>query len=134
MDNGQGSASAWPEAHRASQRAEALERRVAELERQIAGMSSYIDEAAGRLSKEGCICHGNWRAIVRDSEPLIGKWFVDDKGARWNFFGPVHGGDDYYYGMIGENGKLALLSCVGSIEGWGYTLETHSQNSQKEKP
>lgn len=69
-----------------------------------------------------CICKGNWRAIVKESEPLIGKRFRDNRGDIgdiYTMFGIVHGGDDYYYGMFG-GGKLRLLSCVGSIEGHGF--------------
>lgn len=66
-----------------------------------------------------CICRGNWRAIVKETEPLIGKMFRDQRGDTYRFFGIVHGYDDYYYGMFGR-GRLRLLSCVGSIEGHGF--------------
>lgn len=72
---------------------------------------------------EGCICKGNWRAIVAESEPLLDKKFKNDQGQEYRFFGVVHASDDYYYGMspVGE-GRLMLLSCVDSLEGHGYTL------------
>lgn len=76
-------------------------------------------EALETKHDEGCICHGNWRAIVKDISPLIGKRFRDHRGDVYSFFGVVHGDDDYYYGMFG-GGKLRLLSCVGSIEGHGF--------------
>ena len=38
-------------------------------------------------------------------------------GRSWCF---VLGDDDYYYGMV-RNGRHLLLSCVGSIEGHGFT-------------
>lgn len=70
----------------------------------------------------GCICRGNWRAIVAEAEPLLDKKFRDSKGKEYVFYGVVLGRDDYYYGMspVGE-GKPVLLSCVGSIEGYGFT-------------
>lgn len=70
---------------------------------------------------DGCICHGNWRKIIRDCEHLIGKRFVGHNGDEYLFFGVVHGDDDYYYGMH-RKGELMLLSCVGSIEGYGFAL------------
>ena len=71
------------------------------------------------IDKE-CICQGNWRSIVKETEHLIGKRFRDNRGDVYTFFGLVHGDDDYYYGMNGN--RLALLSCVGSIEGHGFEL------------
>jgi len=76
-------------------------------------------ESSGRDG--GCICHGNWRAIIKECEGLIGKRFHSDDGDDYTFFGVVHGDDDYYYGMAGKPG-LRLLSCVGSIKGHGFTL------------
>jgi hypothetical protein len=70
-------------------------------------------------SAAGCICRGNWRDIIRHYEPALDTKFRDTEGRVWTFFGIVHGKDDYYYGMC-RNGDLELLSCVGSIEGYGY--------------
>jgi hypothetical protein len=76
------------------------------------------------MDDKGCICKGNWRAIVKDNEHLIGKKFVfEGTGEYWTLFGLVHGDDDYYYGMFSICGRQTmLLSCVGSIEGHGFTL------------
>ncbi|GBG14471.1 reductase [Novimethylophilus kurashikiensis] len=72
---------------------------------------------------DGCICKGNWRAIVKEVEPLINKKFRDSDGKEHIFFGVVHGSDDYYYGMYPlDGGSAVLLSCVGSIAGFGYEL------------
>jgi len=68
-----------------------------------------------------CICKGNWRAIVKESQPLIGKSYKGTDGKVWTFFGVVDGADDYYYGM-NRKGKLLLLSCVGNIENYGFEL------------
>ena len=71
---------------------------------------------------ESCVCKGNWRNILKRVESLIGREFLEERtGLTWHFFGLVHGDDDYYYGMFRE-GKLCLSSCVGSLEGNGYTL------------
>lgn len=67
-----------------------------------------------------CVCEGNWRLIVSEYEDRIGSCYSDHTGQVWHFFGLVHGGDDYYYGMSKPGGGLMLLSCVGSIEGHGY--------------
>lgn len=79
----------------------------------------------GRLEPEvrvdpECVCRGNWRAIVKESEPYLGKKFTDRKRAEWTFFGVIHSDDDYYYGMWRKNGELALLTCCGSLEAHGY--------------
>lgn len=69
-----------------------------------------------------CVCWGNWRNILKEVEPLIGKHFIEERtGLKWHFFGLVHGDDDYYFGMWRE-GQMVLSSCVGSLEGNGYRL------------
>mgnify|MGYP003423079750 CR=1 FL=1 len=70
----------------------------------------------------GCICEGNWRKIVGEYEPLIGKKYKGYDGETYTFFGLVHGSDDYYYGMCNRDltKGVKLLSCVGSIEGHGF--------------
>lgn len=78
------------------------------------------------MSKNDCICKGNWRLIIREFKHLIDHTFTDSKGDQFIFFGVVFGSDDYYYGMsrISGNGdKFQLLSCVGSIETHGYRLK-----------
>jgi len=75
-------------------------------------------------SAEGCICRGNWRAIVKESQPLIDKRFTDHRGHEFSFFGVVHGGDDFYYGMWSKEHGMRLLSCVGSLEAHGFTMST----------
>lgn len=115
----------------------AMVRRLRDRGRELAGStlitaqddSHMMFEAAARIEKlgqgwipdEGCICRGNWRAIVKETEGLIGKKFRDRKGEEYTFYGIVHGDDDYYYGMY-KAGDCRLLSCVGSIEGHDFTL------------
>ena len=72
-----------------------------------------------------CVCKGNWRKILSDVEHLIDREFTDQNGRIFTFFGLVHGGDDYYYGMYAADDlprNSVLLSCVGSIAGHGYEL------------
>ena len=75
------------------------------------------------MEDKGCICRGNWRAIVKENEPLLGKKFVfEGTGDYYIFYGLVHGDDDYYYGVISIDGRQTmLLSCVGSLETHGFT-------------
>lgn len=73
-------------------------------------------------SDPNCICYGNWRQLVSESEKFINRWYVDSHGIKHTFIGLIHGSDDYYYGMLSENGKLGMLSCVGNIENFGFTL------------
>ena len=83
-----------------------------------------------------CICWGNWRAILKEVESLIGRDFLEERtGIVWRFFGLVHGDDDYYFGMYHSTGpgagKLCLSSCVGSLETNGYTLIETEPPSQR---
>lgn len=64
-----------------------------------------------------CICGGNWRALVKEFDSLIGTRFKDRLGKTWTFFGLVHTDEDYYYGMRDDSGVYRLLSCVGSLDG-----------------
>jgi hypothetical protein len=73
-----------------------------------------------------CVCKGNWRLLVSECTDKFGAKYVDKKGNEFVFFGLVHDNEDYYYGMSGASG-LHLLSCVGNIEGHGFTLSTPAQ-------
>jgi predicted RNA-binding Zn-ribbon protein involved in translation (DUF1610 family) len=73
-----------------------------------------------------CICHGNWRAIIKETGPLLGdeyeytgKYPPEDVGRGWHLYGIVYAEDDFYYGMT-RNGVQRLLTCVGSIEDQGF--------------
>lgn len=68
----------------------------------------------------GCICKGNWRAIMAETRPYFDKKFAKD-GREYTLVGVVDASDDYYYLMVDSEGKSTLLSCVGSIvESHGY--------------
>lgn len=84
-------------------------------------VSSETKQPQPPLADDGCICKGDWRLIVKEVEHLINTQFIDSRGDKFNFFGIVHGGDDYYYGMSSPVG-VRLLSSVGSIEGHGYSI------------
>lgn len=90
---------------------------------QIVGAEFATGLSEPESQDPGCICKGNWRAIVAEVEPLLDKKFRDSKGKEYLFYGVVHGSDDYYYGMfpVGDY-KPVLLSCVGSLEGHGFVL------------
>jgi hypothetical protein len=70
-----------------------------------------------------CICEGNWRDLVRQYEPLIGRRYRDrhHDNKEYVFFGLVHGERDYYFGMWTKD-DCRLLSCVGDPEGYGLEL------------
>ena len=68
---------------------------------------------------EKCICKGNLQKIIERYEPLLDTYWKCSKGKIWKFYGIVIASDDYYYAMYSE-GQTDLLSCVGSIEGFGF--------------
>lgn len=70
---------------------------------------------------DGCICKGNWRLIIKETQHLFGKQFRDSNGDEFTFYGVVHSDDDYYYGMSGKSGGR-MLSCVGDLDGHGFEL------------
>jgi hypothetical protein len=71
---------------------------------------------AGMLATDnGCICKGNWRAIVNECRPLLGKMFTSHDGKDFRFFGIVDGEDDYYY----------------SIEGHGYSPDQEAGDADR---
>jgi len=103
-------------------------------------VSRGIEESLAKLLRtlqpapadEGCICEGNWRQIVKEEEPNFNSEYVDERGNRFRFFGLVHASDDYYYGMNGPTG-MRLLSCVGSIEGFGLKKSASESVQSEEK-
>lgn len=74
------------------------------------------------IANAECICRGNWRQIIKEVEHLIDKQFAEERtGNIFTFVGVLHGSDDYYYAMS-RSGEFKLLSCVGSINGFGFKL------------
>jgi hypothetical protein len=75
-----------------------------------------------------CICKINWRKIIKESKDLFEKTFLRDD-EEYIFTGVMHGLYDYYYVMWNVRTKeSSYSSCVGSIEGWGFTLKGEQQN------
>lgn len=70
----------------------------------------------------GCVCEGNWRALVAEYDPLIGRHYRDRKGTIYQFFGLVWGDNDFQFGLYSLDGRcrLMLLSCVGTLEAQGF--------------
>jgi len=71
---------------------------------------------------DNCICHGNWSSIIKESRHLLNRHFISHDKKKFIFIGFIHAADDFYYGFWNKIDGLRLLSCVGSIEGHGYTL------------
>ncbi len=100
----------------------------------VAQLRALFEEAR-KEADPGCVCRGNWRRLVAETDEKIGKYFVDRHGEKCHFFGLVWGDDDFYYGFskprqrAGDSGALTeeqeeqehqarplyLLSCVGSL-------------------
>lgn len=73
--------------------------------------------------EDRCICEGNWRKIVGEYQHLFDRKYKNEDGKVFIFYGILHGSDDYYYLMWNtEEKNMWLLSCVGHIESYGYTL------------
>ena len=68
-----------------------------------------------------CVCEGNFRSIVYETDHLIGKKFKDGVDKVYTFFGIVYGKDDFYYGMTDEDNRCLLLSCTGSFKMYNFT-------------
>ena len=69
-----------------------------------------------------CICHGNWRSIIKEYQDLYDRKFVEERsGLIYTFCGIVHASDDYYYLMWREK-DMRLVTCVGSLTQCGFIL------------
>ena len=74
------------------------------------------------MCDDKCICKGNWREIIEESEPFFNRTYRDKKGRRYRFLGVVHADDDYYYLLMRRDGSFELATCVSDLEGHGYSL------------
>lgn len=70
-----------------------------------------------------CICKGNWQSIIKESEPLLDKIFLDRNGKAFRFIGVMHSEDDYYYCLLSMTGTLTRASCVMNLDTYGYILD-----------
>jgi len=96
------------------------------------GYQSGRDSAIKEYDEKDCICKGNWRSIVEEYEPLIGKKFLLHEKVYY-FFGFVHGADDYYYGMSDDDNVYHAFSCVCNLKTYGfveYTEKTKREQRQ----
>lgn len=81
-----------------------------------------------------CICKGNLQRIILDTQHLFGRKY-NHKGEAYLFVGVLHGDGDYYYVMWNINTSIStLLSCVGNLEGWGYTIIPQPEQKNVEDP
>ena len=64
-----------------------------------------------------CVCEGNWRNIIEDTDHLIGKIYYDSNNVGWRFIGVLWAADDYYYTFRQKSGeKYKFVTCVMSFE------------------
>lgn len=69
-------------------------------------------------------CDDNWIKLINEYDGLIGSVFIDkESGIEYTFFGLVHGVFDYYYGLYSDANGLVLLSCVLSLNKYGYIFK-----------
>jgi hypothetical protein len=84
--------------------------------------NKYVIDRLKEIADPGCICGGNWRNIVKEHEALFDRKYREVRtGNIYVFTGIVHSEDDYYY-LLQKPGECRRLSCVGSIEGFGFEL------------
>ena len=106
--------------------APAIRKLIADVKQYTLSVSIYAAAQTVRADENvrdaGCVCRGNWRDIVNESETILGRDFKDRNGEIYRFFGLVWSDDDFYYGMFSNSNNMRLLSCVGSIDGHGFTL------------
>ena len=60
--------------------------------------------------------------ILEEEQKNFEYIYNDDTGKCYRFIGVLIAEDDYYYSMMpcDGSGKLRLLSCVGSINSYGF--------------
>jgi hypothetical protein len=79
--------------------------------------------------KNKCLCKGNWRNIINKSYPFFNKEYENRSGEICIFVGVLWAEDDFYYSMWNKRTNVtSLLSCVGSIEGFGYKLKNDNKS------
>jgi hypothetical protein len=94
------------------------------------GYQSGRDSAIKEYDEKDCICKGNWRSIVEEYEPLIGKKFLLHEKVYY-FFGFVHGADDYYYGMSDDDNVYHAFSCVCNLKTYGFVEYTEKTKREQ---
>lgn len=61
-----------------------------------------------------CVCEGNWREIIKETQGKIGKTFVDHNKKEWILDGILWAEDDFYY-LFANSGELKYCSCVATL-------------------
>lgn len=94
--------------------------------------TEFTDETLRVLKeKEACICRGNWRSIVKETEKYFGLWFKDEAGKPWRLSGILWADDDFYYAFIGPMREALYASCVGDLKTNGFTLANELNRGRK---
>ena len=84
------------------------------------------------MTDPDCICQGNWRLLVKEYEPLFNRQYRSDRnGQTYTFVRLLHAERDYYYLMWNKE-STELLSCVGNIDGFGYTLIEENDDEDRD--
>lgn len=65
-----------------------------------------------------CVCEGNWREIIKETEGKIGKTFIDPNKKEWVLDGILWAEDDFYY-LFANDGELKYCSCVATLNVYG---------------
>jgi len=69
----------------------------------------------------------NWLLLLERYESLIGQIYTDIDGNHWEFYGLMHGEDDYYFVMLPIweaccKKPVMFISCAVTIEMAGFEL------------
>lgn len=80
---------------------------------------------------EGCVCHGSWREIVAEAQPLFNTPLQHTDGNACRLQAVALADDDYYY-IVKSGDKVRWLSCVGSLESWGVTAIISATEGRKD--
>ena len=63
----------------------------------------------------------NLELIIKESRPYFDHYYIGENNHTFIFDGILVAEDDYYYSMrSAKNNTVRLLSCVGSIESYGF--------------
>lgn len=71
----------------------------------------------------------NWNNLVDEYDSQIGKTYLDVYGNEHIFLGLLHGQDDFYY-VMWRDGKVTLLTCVGTPDNQGFQLSEAREASK----
>lgn len=72
--------------------------------------------------KAACVCGGNWRNIIKEYEPFIGKTYKDENNKRWKLTGILWAEEDFYYLLTNKLNETRYVSCCATLEQCGFTF------------